>query len=126
VLALEASVKSVLRTVSQVVELFDRFPSPHLGLVCDPYNLVSRHLLPAQERVTREFLERFEARFVLAHVKDVGPDGAEVSTPRTGAGVFEQRPYLEFLRECRPDLALVLEHLSAVEIPAARELVTRA
>ncbi len=125
VLALEGSVKSALRTVAQVVELLDRFPSPHLQLVCDPYNFVSRHLLPAQERVTSEFLDRFEHRFVLAHVKDVGPDGAEVSTPRVGAGVFSQQPYFEFLRERRSDLPLVLEHLTAAEIPRARELVTR-
>jgi sugar phosphate isomerase/epimerase len=126
VLALEASVNSVLRTVAQVVELLDRFPSPHLQLVCDPYNVVSRHLLPAQERVTKEFLDRFEDRFVLAHVKDVGPDGAEASTPRVGAGVFAQQPYFEFLRERRSDLPLVLEHLGRAEIPAARQFVTKA
>jgi sugar phosphate isomerase/epimerase len=125
VLALEGSVKSALRSVAQVVELLDRFPSPHLQLVCDPYNFVSRHLLPAQERVTSEFLDRFEHRFVLAHVKDVGRNGAEVSTPRVGAGVFSQQPYFKFLRERRSDLALVLEHLTAAEIPRARELVTR-
>jgi sugar phosphate isomerase/epimerase len=126
VLALEGSVKSVLRTVAQVVELLDRFPSPHLQLVCDPYNFVSRHLLPAKERVAGEFLDRFEDRFVLAHLKDVGPDGAEVSTPRFGTGVFPQRLYLEFLRERRSDLPLVLEHLTAAEFPVARELVRRA
>lgn len=126
ILALEGSVKSVLRTVAQVVELFDRFPSPHLGLVCDPYNFVSRHLLPAQERVTAELLDRFEHRFVLAHMKDVGPDGAEVSTPATGTGVFAQGPYVAFLRERRPDLSLILEHLTPAQIPAAMRTVTSA
>lgn len=126
ILALEGSVKSVLRTVGQVIELLDRFPSPHLRLVCDPYNFVSRHLLPAHERATTEFLDRFEHRFVLAHVKDVGPDGAEVSTPAVGTGVFAQKPYVAFLRENRPDLPLILEHLTPEQIPAAMRAVTSA
>ena len=126
ILALEGSVKSVLRTTAQVIELFDRFPSPHLGLVCDPYNFVSRHLLPAHERVTAAFLDRFEHRFVLAHVKDVGPDGAEVSTPTVGTGVFAQAPYFAFLRERRPDLRLTLEHLAPEQIPAAMRFVMSA
>ena len=126
ILALEGSVKSVLRTTAQVIELFDRFPSPHLGLVCDPYNFVSRHLLPAHERITAAFLDRFEHRFVLAHVKDVGPDGAEVSTPVVGSGVFVQAPYLAYLRERRPDLRVTLEHLTPEQIPAAMRSVTSA
>ena len=126
VLALEGSVKSVLRTVARTIELLDRFPSPHLQLVCDPYNYVSQALLPARERVARELLDRFEPAFVVAHVKDVGPEGAEVSTPEVGTGVFVQRPYFEFLRTRRPDLPLILEHLDESRIPAAMELVRRA
>ena len=119
VLALEASVKHVLRNVSRVIDVLDRFPSRHLQLVCDPYNYVSRDLLPAQDRHTRELLDRFEDRFVLAHGKDVGPGGAEESTPELGTGVFDQRPYLEFLRTRRPDLPFVLEHLALDDVPAA-------
>jgi len=126
ILALEGSVKSVLRTTAQVIELFDRFPSAHLGLVCDPYNFVSRHLLPAHERVTGAYLDRFEHRFVLAHVKDVGPGGAEVSTPAVGTGVFAQAPYFAFLRERRPDLRVSLEHLTPEQVTAAMRFVMSA
>jgi sugar phosphate isomerase/epimerase len=120
VLALEAHVKNVLRTPGQLIGLLERFPSPHLQVVCDPYNYVSRHLIPAQERVVRDLLDRFEHRFVLAHLKDVvvEEDGT-TSTPEFGTGVFEQRPYLEFLRRRRPDLPLILEHLPFEHVPAA-------
>ena len=126
ILALEGSVKSVLRTVSQVVELLDRFAGPHLQLVADPYNYLSTDALPAQERLTRDFLDRFEHRFVVAHVKDVGPDGAEVSTPTVGTGVFAQRPYFKFLRTRRPDLPLILEHLTPAQVPDAIRFVRSA
>jgi sugar phosphate isomerase/epimerase len=123
VLAVECSVKHVLRTQSRLLELLDAFPSRHLQVVSDPYNLLSRHLLPAQDRATREFLDTFEHRFVVAHLKDVGEGGAEESTPELGTGVFHQEPYLEFLRARRPDLPLILEHLPLEHIPRAVERV---
>jgi sugar phosphate isomerase/epimerase len=121
VLALEAHVNNVLRTQSQLARLLDRFPSPSLGVVADPYNYLSRELLPAQRRHTRTFLERFEHRFVLAHLKDVGLDdaGEKTTRPPFGTGLFEQAPYLDFLRTRRSDLTPVLEHLTPSEFPAA-------
>jgi sugar phosphate isomerase/epimerase len=117
ILALEASVKNVLRTQSQLIGLLERFPSPHLQVVCDPYNYLSRGLMTAQERATAELLERFEHRFVVAHLKDVDADGAEAGTPELGTGAFVQRPYLEFLRDRRPDLPLIVEHLPLEHVP---------
>jgi sugar phosphate isomerase/epimerase len=117
VLALEASVKNVLRTQGQLIGLLERYPSPHLQVVCDPYNYLSRSLVPTQERHTHELLNRFEHRFVLAHLKDVDAEGAEVATPELGTGVFAQRPYLEFLRDRRPDLPLIVEHLPLDHMP---------
>jgi sugar phosphate isomerase/epimerase len=122
-LALEGSVRHVVGTVSALQGVLDRFPSRHLQVVLDPYNYLSRHLLPARQRITRDFLERFEHRFVLAHLKDVGPGGAEDPTPELGTGIFGQQPYLEFLQERRPDLPLILEHLPLEHVPRAMKLV---
>jgi L-ribulose-5-phosphate 3-epimerase len=118
ILALEGHVKTVIRTHGQLLGLLERFPSQHLQLVLDPYNYLSHHLLPAQERLTREFLTRFEHRFVIAHLKDVDPGGADVATVEFGTGAFSQAPYLEFLATRRPDLPLILEHLPFEHVPA--------
>jgi sugar phosphate isomerase/epimerase len=123
ILALEASVKNVLRTTGQVTGLLERFPSQHLQILCDPYNYLSSHLIPARERLTADFLDRYEHRFVLAHAKDVDPGGAEVATPEFGTGVYPQQLYLEFLGTRRPDLPLILEHLPLDHVPAASRRV---
>jgi sugar phosphate isomerase/epimerase len=123
ILALEGSVKNVLRTAGQLTGLLERFPSPHLQVVCDPYNYLSSHLLPARERVTTAFLQGFEHRFVLAHLKDVDPGGAETGTGEFGTGVFPQRPYVDFLRERRPDLPIIIEHLPLDHVPRAISLL---
>jgi sugar phosphate isomerase/epimerase len=121
VLALEGTWMTALRTLSQVVDLLDRHSSPNLQLVCDPYNFVSYELLPAQHRFLEEYVTRFESHFVLAHLKDVGIDGDTTTRPEFGTGVFEQRPYLDFLRRHRPDLPLIFEHLPLDHVPVAIE-----
>ena len=119
ILALEAHARNVLRTPGHLIGLLERFPSEHLQVVCDPYNFLSAAAVPAHERLTRDLLERFEDRFVVAHLKDVAVVDGEVATPEFGTGVFAQRPYLAFLRERRPDLPLILEHLPLDHLPAA-------
>jgi sugar phosphate isomerase/epimerase len=119
ILALEGYVANVLKTASQLLGLLERFPTEHLQVVLDPFNYLSKELLPVRERITREFLDQFEPRFVLAHLKDVSADGAEVSTPEFGQGVFSYQPYFDFLRARRPDLPIILEHLAFDRMPAA-------
>jgi sugar phosphate isomerase/epimerase len=121
ILALEGYVNNVLATHGQLIGLLEKFPTEHLQVMLDPFNYLSKPLLPVSERITREFLDRFESRFVLAHLKDVGAEGAEKDTPEFGHGVFPFPPYIEFLRTRRPDLPLVLEHLPFDHIPAAIE-----
>ncbi len=123
ILALETYVGNVLKTQGQLSGLLGRFPTQHLQVVCDPYNYLSSGLVPVQERVTGELLDRFEPRFVLAHLKDVSPDGAQAGTPEFGTGAFSQRPYLEFLRARRPDLDLIAEHLPLEHVSAVRRRV---
>jgi L-ribulose-5-phosphate 3-epimerase len=125
ILALEGHVKNVLRTYGHAAGVLERFPSQHLQLVLDPYNYVSQHLLPSEERQTARFLASFEHRFVLAHLKDVDPEGADAGTIEFGTGAFSQAPYLEFLATRRPDLPMILEHLPLDHVPAAIERVRR-
>jgi L-ribulose-5-phosphate 3-epimerase len=120
ILALEAHVKHVLKTRSQMDGLLERFPSQHLQIVCDPYNYVSAELVPIQKEATDLLLDEFEHRFVLAHLKDVHARGAEVGTPEFGTGTFRQSPYLEFLRTRRPDLDLIAEHLPLAHVADVR------
>ena len=107
ILALEGSVKSVLRTTAQVIELFDRFPSPHLGLVCDPYNFVSRHLAARpRARHRRSFSTASSTGSSSPTSRTSGRTAPRCRHPAVGTGVFAQAPYLAFLRERRPDLRL--------------------
>ncbi len=119
VLALEGYVNNVLKTPDQVDEILRRYNSPHLKVMCDPYNYLTKALLPQSAQLADEFLGRFEQEFVVAHLKDVSPQGAEVDTPEFGLGVFPQAGYIKFLKTRRPDLPVIFEHLPLEHLPAA-------
>lgn len=121
VIALEAYVNNVIRTEADVAQVLERFPSPSLQLVLDPFNYISADLLPVSEKVSGRLLSRFKDRFIISHLKDVGPEGAEIDTPAFGDGVFPMNHYIRFLRDGRPDLAIVLEHIDFDRIHAAIE-----
>jgi len=123
ILALEGYVNNVLQTQGQLSALLERYPTPHLQVVLDPFNYLNRHLLPVKDEIVDGFLHRFEHRFVLAHLKDVSAEGAEIDTPEFGSGVFPHKRYFDFLRTHRPDLPIILEHLPFEHIPAAIRLI---
>ncbi|GCE15182.1 sugar phosphate isomerase/epimerase family protein [Tengunoibacter tsumagoiensis] len=119
ILALEGFVNNVIGSYDRMEIMLERIASPHLQMVLDPYNYLTHAMLPESTQRAEEFFQRFEDRFVIAHLKDVSAEGAEVDTPEFGLGVFPQEPYIDFLRTRRPDLPLILEHLPGEHIPAA-------
>ena len=131
ILALEGYVNNVLARLDQIDTLFRVFPSPRLALMLDPYNYISRDLVPVADVLCEEFLRRYADRFVIAHLKDVAPlgaggnsDAAEaradlIGTPEFCTGIFPQQYYMRFLRDRRPDLPIILEHLPDEHVPAA-------
>jgi sugar phosphate isomerase/epimerase len=119
ILAIEGYVNNVIATTQDLAWLLERFPTPSLQVVLDPFNFLSKELLARKEEVTGHFLRQFKSHFVIAHLKDVSPEGAEVDTPEFGAGVFPFEVLFEFLRSERPDLPLILEHLPWNHIPSA-------
>lgn len=129
ILAIEGYVNNIVGRLDHLDSLFRTFPSPHLALMLDPYNYISRDLLPSADLVAEEYFNRYADRFVIAHLKDVATLGADgvpeggrtdlIGTPEFCLGVFPQQCYIRFLRERRPDLPLILEHLPEANLPDA-------
>jgi len=123
ILAIEGHVNHVINTPERLARLLEQFPTPHLQVVLDPYNYVGKDQLSHIEQVVAAFLQQFKDRFVLAHLKDVSQQGAESDTPAFGQGVFPQQFYLDFVRKERPDLPLILEHVTVDQLPGVLEKV---
>lgn len=118
-IALEGYVNNVLATKADLQTILDHYNTSVLQVVLDPFNYLSAELMPEKEAETRDFLARFEDRFVIAHLKDVDERGAETDTPILAQGVFPFPIYVEFLLDRRPDLPVIHEHLPFDAIPVA-------
>ncbi len=105
--SLSRRTSNVLKTQGQLIGSSIVSRRQHLQVVCDPYNYSPSQLASMHEEATERLLDRFEPRFVLAHLKDVDPRRRSGGTPEFGTGAFSQLPYLEFLRSAaarpRPD-----------------------
>lgn len=88
ILALEGHVNHVIDTPERLARLLAQFPTRNLQVVLDPYNFLGADLLPGKNAAVRAFLQQFKDRFVVAHLKDVSQEGAEVDTPAFRQGVF--------------------------------------
>ncbi len=122
-LPLEGSVTARARDPRGLDRALDAFPSRHLQVVLDPYNYLARSHAAGCRAVTRDFLDRFEHRFVLAHLKDVVR--AEPRSRRRSsapASSFRSRTS-SFCRRRRPDLPVIIEHLPLDHVPGVVEQV---
>ena len=130
-LALEGYVNNMVGRLDQVERVLRSFPDGNLALILDPYNYITRDLIPTADLVAQEFFDRYADLFVIAHLKDVAPLGADgtaeenggradlTGTPEFCTGIFPQQVYMRFLRDRRPDLPIIVEHLPYDNIPEA-------
>jgi sugar phosphate isomerase/epimerase len=116
VLAVEPEPGNVVGHARAARALLDQIRSPALRIVLDAANLLAPDRLPDQRRVLEEAFELLWSELVLAHAKDLRPDGSVVAA---GQGSVDYDTYLELLRAAGFDGALVLHGLAESEVPGS-------
>jgi sugar phosphate isomerase/epimerase len=114
--AVEPEPGNVVRDARAARRLLDEIRSPALRIVLDAANLLGPQRLPDQARVIGEALELLGPDVVLAHAKDVRPDGTVVAA---GRGAVDYPAYVAGLRAAGFDGALVLHGLAEDEVDAS-------
>jgi sugar phosphate isomerase/epimerase len=104
--------------------------SPHLAMMMDPTNWFDVEL--AQPAHVRDMLERgFTAErglFRLAHAKDMTPAEPGADKPRLpgpGRGIIDYARYVQLLHAHGYSGPLIMEHLTADDVPEAMRYVQR-
>jgi sugar phosphate isomerase/epimerase len=114
--AVEPEPGNVVRDAPAARRLLDEIGSPALRIVLDAANLLPPDRLPEQPRVLGEALELLGGALVLAHAKDVLPDGTVVAA---GRGAVDYPAYVAGLRAAGFDGPLVLHGLAEDEVDAS-------
>jgi sugar phosphate isomerase/epimerase len=95
-----------------MVKLVEKFPSPALGVIYDPVNLIpGGGLSCSQECFFREALDAFGGRIMAVHLKDFRMEGGKkIGDLPAGTGELDWENLLELLMEKKPGVDLLLEN----------------
>jgi sugar phosphate isomerase/epimerase len=116
VLGFEPEHNNVVADAAAGRRLLDELRSAHLKVVIDAANLVRPGELDRQRDTLAEAFALLGDELVLAHAKDVQPDGAVVAA---GRGGLDYDLYVRLLQEAGYDGPLVLHGLAEDEVPEA-------
>jgi sugar phosphate isomerase/epimerase len=113
-LGIEPEHNNVVDSAASARRLLDDLGSANVKIVLDAANLIVPGELDRQHRTLREAVDLLGNDLVLAHAKDVQPDGRVVAA---GRGALDYRLYVELLDEAGFHGALVLHGLEEEEVP---------
>jgi sugar phosphate isomerase/epimerase len=108
--------RHTLSSIELMRELIERFPSPALGVIYDPVNLIPDSGLPCtQEEFFREALDILGDRIMAVHLKDFRMEGGKkTGNLPAGIGELDWPCLLTLLMEKKPGVDLLLENSNPV------------
>jgi sugar phosphate isomerase/epimerase len=119
-LAVEPELGNVVVDAHAARRLLNELGSSHLRIVLDAANLIRPRELERQGETLREAFALLGADLVLAHAKDVRPDGSIVAA---GLGGLDYGLYIGLLRDAGYDGPLILHGLPEARVPASARYV---
>jgi sugar phosphate isomerase/epimerase len=104
--------RHTVSSIELMARLIERFPSPALGVIYDPVNLIPESGLSCnQENFFREALDAFGSRIMAVHLKDFRmAEGKKIGDLPAGAGELDWPVLLKLLMEKKPGVDLLLEN----------------
>jgi sugar phosphate isomerase/epimerase len=128
-LALKPHVLTVLDSPARIAQMLSEIDSPYLAAGFDPVNLAQVPDCWGGEDLMNRCLEAGQDRIAYAHVKDYLLRPEMVTTIEevpVGSGSLNLSYFLDRAAECSVGGWVVVEHLSADQLPAALAALDRA
>ncbi|WP_049790045.1 sugar phosphate isomerase/epimerase family protein [Paenibacillus sp. JDR-2] len=126
VILLEGYVNNVLSTTDKAKRIIEELGMNGLGFVLDPFNYLNPEDFDDQRQAFERVFEAIGAYSPIAHAKDAVWIDEWLVTPRVGTGVAEWPIYAELLRQHKPDIPLLLEHMKLEEAQESLRFVQAA
>lgn len=115
-----------VHSVERMAELIRRIPSPALGVIWDPVNLIPLSGIPGtQEEFFLEALDTFGERIVAVHLKDFRmTEGKKDGTLPAGTGELDLPLFIRLLTSRKPGIDVLLENTSPKTVGETLALVS--
>lgn len=121
-LAFEPEIHNVVDSAQRARLLLDEIQSPRLKVVLDGANLFHKQDLPRMSEILAEAFNLLGSDIVLAHAKDLGPEG---DVTAAGRGLLDYGKYLSLLNSYGFPGALILHGLAEAEVGASAAFLRR-
>jgi len=117
-LGIEPETCNVVISARHARRLLDEMKSPRLKIIMDAANLFLPSDLPRMNEVLEEAFDLLGEDIVLAHAKELGPDG-HAGGLALGTGALDWDHYLSLLREAKFDGPLIMHGFEEREVAAS-------
>jgi sugar phosphate isomerase/epimerase len=117
-LGIEPETSNVIDSASNARRLLDEMKSPRLKIIMDPANLFHPGEIPRQREILEEAFDLLGADLVLAHAKELAPDGHPGGLA-VGTGVLDWDLYLALMRRVKFGGPLILHGFEEADATAS-------
>ena len=122
---IEAGLNHPLCSIQRTKELVSRIPSPYLGIILDPTNLITVETAASIVALVQEAFEAYGARICALHLKDFVIKNKQIIPVPLGEGLIDYQKILKIGNQYKPYCYIVLEETTNENILRACELVNK-
>lgn len=103
--------KHCIHSHERVKRVLDLIPSPNLGLIYDPVNLLANSRINESDILMKEAFELFSHRMVAVHAKDyIIENGVKNGTIPSGKGLLNYELLFDLIKHYKPFIDVLLEN----------------
>ncbi|MEW4372531.1 sugar phosphate isomerase/epimerase family protein [Paenibacillus kandeliae] len=119
-LAIEPVATHTLHTAELMEQLISEVPSPTVGMLFDPCNMMKTEFVDDQQGFLRGVFERLAERIILIHAKDMQfTANGQKEEVLAGTGILDYPYFFELLQQYKPHIDISLEGVTKEQLPQA-------
>jgi len=121
ILAIEPVVRHIVYDPKAARKVLDAIPSPNLGIIFDPVNLLEYYNYENQVDICREAIELLHEDIMMIHIKDYMPAKDHLDSMAAGLGMMDYSDIMKFVKTRKPFIHMTLEDTTPDNAVAARK-----
>ncbi len=121
ILAIEPVVRHIVYDPKAARKVLDAIPSPNLGIIFDPVNLLEHYNYRDQKDICNEAIELLNEDIMMIHIKDFMPAEDHLNSMAAGLGMMDYTDIMKFVKKHKPYIHMTLEDTKPDNAVAARK-----
>lgn len=121
ILAIEPVVRHIVYDPKTARKVLDAIPSPNLGIIFDPVNLLEYYNYKEQKDICKEAIELLHEDIMMIHIKDYMPAEDHLDSMAAGLGMMDYSDIMKFVKTSKPFIHMTLEDTKPDNAVAARK-----